>query len=154
MADTAPPALPVPQTLQAPQQTLQPVQLPVLGQPIPAQQIQHIQQLNWSLFKPKFSGKPEEDAKAHLLRTNDWMDTHAFPKGVKIQHCLTLVGEARLWYESLRPINVDWLGLQNQFRQQYSKIGNTRKQLFHAWRSFHFDKNIETLDSYVTQIRL
>ena len=39
---------------------------------------------------------------------NNWMDTHAFPEGVKVQHFyLTLVGEARLWYESLRPINVD-----------------------------------------------
>ena len=82
------------------------------------------------------------------------MDTHAFPEGVKVQHfCLTLAGEARLWYESLRPINVDWLGLQNQFRQQYSKIGNTREQLFHALRSFHFDENADTLDSYVTWIR-
>ena len=43
-----------------------------------------------------------EDAGAHLLRTNDWMDTHAFPEGVKVQcFCLTLVGEPRLWYESL-----------------------------------------------------
>ena len=40
------------------------------------------------------------------------MNTHAFPEGVKVQHfCLTLVGEARLWYKSLRPINVDWNGL-------------------------------------------
>ena len=29
--------------------------------------------------------------------------------------CLTLVGEARLWYESLRPIKLDWNELQNQF---------------------------------------
>ena len=28
-----------------------------------------------------------------------------------------------------------------------------RKQLFNAWRSFHFDENAETLDSYVTRIR-
>ena len=53
----------------------------------------------------------------------------------------------------MRPIKVDWIGLQNQFRQQYSKICNTREQLFHAWRSFHFDENAETLDSYVTCIR-
>ena len=45
------------------------------------------------------------------------MDTYAFPKGVKVQHfCLTLVGEARL-YESLRPINLDWNGLQNSFER-------------------------------------
>ena len=82
------------------------------------------------------------------------MDTHAFPEGVKVQwFCLTLVGEARLWYESLRPINLVWNGLQNQFQQQYSKIGNTTEQLFHAWTSFYFDKNTETLNSYVTCIR-
>ena len=39
------------------------------------------------------------------------------------------------------------------FRQQYSKIGNTREQLFHTWRSFHFDKNTETMDAYVHHIR-
>ena len=32
-------------------------------------------------------------------------------------------------------------------------MGNTREQLFHIWRSFHFDKSTETLDSYVTCIR-
>ena len=84
----------------------------------------------------------------HLLRTDDWIDIHSFPEGVKIQlFCLTLPGEARLWYESLRPIALDWNGLQTQFRQQYSKVGNTRKQLFHAWRSFHFNETSETLDS-------
>ena len=36
------------------------------------------QQLNWSYFKPEFAGKTDEDAEAHLLRTNDWMDTHNF----------------------------------------------------------------------------
>ena len=43
--------------------------------------------------------------------------------------------------------------MQNLFRQQYSKIGNTREQLFHAWRSFSFDENTETIDAYVTCIR-
>ena len=77
-------------------------------------------QLNWSHFKPEFAGTLDEDAEANLLRTNGLMDTHTFQEGVKDQcFCLTLVGEARLWYESLRPINVDWIGLQNQFRQQY-----------------------------------
>ena len=64
-----------------------------------------------------------------------------------------MVGEARLWYKSLRPINADWVGLQNMFRQQYSKIGNTREQLFHTWRSFHFDENTETIDPYINHIR-
>ena len=91
---------------------------------------------------------------AHLFKTNDWMDTHNFQDHIKVQRfCLTLVGEARLWYESLRPINAGWKELQHMFRQQYSKIGNTREQLFHAWRSFHFDKNTETIDGYVHHIR-
>ena len=110
--------------------------------------------LNWSHFKPKYAGKPDENAEAHLLRMNNWMDTHNFLDQVKVQRfCLTLVGEARLWYKSLRLINTNWDGLQNMFRQQYSKIGNTREQLFHAWRSFHFNENTETIDTYVNCIR-
>ena len=73
------------------------------------------------------------------------MDTCRFQDNVKVQKfCLTLTWEDRLWYELLRPINIDWLGLQNIFRQQYSKIDNTREQLFHAWRSFHVDENADT----------
>ena len=82
------------------------------------------------------------------------MDTHKFLDQVKVQRfCLTLIGEARLWYESLRLVNANWDGLQNMFRQQCSKIGNTREQLFHAWKSFHFDENTETIDAYVNCIR-
>ena len=46
-----------------------------------------------------------------------------------------------------------WQKLQNQFRRQYSKLGNTREQLFHTWRSFHYDENVEMPDTYVTRIR-
>ena len=65
------------------------------------------------------------------------MNVHHFLENIKVQRfLLTLVGGARLWYESLTPINIDWQGLQNLFRQQYSKIGNTREQLFHACLPF------------------
>ena len=58
------------------------------------------------------------------------MNAHHFVEGAKVQRfCLTLLGQARLWYQLLEPINVDWQGLQNLFRQQYSKISNTREQL-------------------------
>ena len=60
-------------------------------------------QLNWSHFKPKFVGKPDEDVEAYHLRTNHWMDTHAFTEGGQVQQfCLILAGDARLWYESIR----------------------------------------------------
>ena len=82
------------------------------------------------------------------------MTTHDFPDGVKVQRiCLTLTREARNWYAMLEPIAMTWPELHNQFRQQYSKIGNPREQLFHAWRSFLYDENVETPDVYVLRIR-
>ena len=111
--------------------------------------------INWSNFKPEFSGKPGEDTEAHLLLLNDWMNAHHFDEDTKVQRfCLTLLGEARLWYHSLEALGDTTLTqLQNLFRQRYSKLGNTCEQLFHAWRSFTFDENTETIDSYVIQIR-
>ena len=110
--------------------------------------------LNWSHLKPEFSGKPDEDTEAHLLCTNNWKTAHHFVEGVEVQRfCLTLLGGGRLWYYSLEPIHMDWLGLQNLFRQQNLKVSNTKEQLFHAWRSFSFDENIETIDAYITHIR-
>ena len=55
--------------------------------------------------------------------------------------------------ELLRPIEVDWTWLQEHFRQQYSKFDNTKEQLFHVWRSFHYDENMETIDSYINRIK-
>ena len=48
---------------------------------------------------------------------------------------------------------MNWPALQDQFREQYSKIGNNREQLFYAWRSFHYDENVEMIDAYVNRIR-
>ena len=91
----------------------------------PAGQQQHLH-LNWSNFEPEFSGKPDEDAEAHLLHSNDWINAHCFVDGVRVlRFCLTLLGEARLWFQSLEPINVDWPQLQNLFRQRCSKVVNT-----------------------------
>ena len=83
------------------------------------------------------------------------MNAHNFNEDVKVQRfCLTLLGQARLWFQSIEPLeNTTWPQLQNLFRQRYSKLGNTHEQLFHAWRSFNFDENTETIDSYVMWIR-
>ena len=79
------------------------------------------------------------------------MNAHQFDNDVKVQiFCLTLLGEAGLWFQSLEPLdNTTWPQLQNLFRQRYSKLGNPHEQLFHAWRSFTFNENTETIDSYV-----
>ena len=124
------------------------------GQPQPPVVPQQPMRMNWSHFKPEFLGKTDEDVEAHLLRTNDWMNTHDFPEAVKVQRfCLTLVGEARNWFATLEPVVMTWPELQNMFWHQYSKIGNMREQLFHAWRSFHYDENVETPDAYVIRIK-
>ena len=83
------------------------------------------------------------------------MEAHHFDEDIKVQRfCFTLLGEARLWYQSLEPLrDTTWAQLQNLLRQRYSKLGNTHEQLFHAWRSFTFDENTETIDSYVIRIR-
>ena len=108
---------------------------------------------NWIGKKPGFSGKLEEDAESHLLSTRDWMEAHNFPEGDKVRcFCLMLIGGARLWYESLAPLDDAWPALQNKFRWRYLKIGNTPEQLFHAWRTFKFDKNADTIDSYVLRM--
>ena len=135
--------------VQPPQQPA-PVQPGPIGPVVPVPQVFY---QNWIRKKPEFSGKPEEDAESHLLSNRDWMEAHNFPDKVKVRHfCLTLTGEARLWYESLVPLDNDWLALQNKFRWQYSKIGNTPEQLFHAWRKFKFDENTDTVDSYVLRM--
>ena len=69
----APPILEGVQDPQAPLALQAPLVLQAPQQPIP-----HMLQLNWSHFQSEFSGKPDKDAEAHLLRTKDWMDTHRF----------------------------------------------------------------------------
>ena len=64
------PDIPVPQPPPTPYDSQPPAQ----STPQP-QHGQHIININWSHFKPEFSGKREEDAEAFLLQTNDW------PKG-------------------------------------------------------------------------
>ena len=50
------------------------------------------------------------------------------------------------------PLDDDLPALQNKFRWQYSKLGNTPKQLFYALRTFKFDENTDTIDSYVLRM--
>ena len=135
---------------------VQPPPQPAPVQPAPAGIVVPTPQIiyqNWIGKKPEFSGKPEEDAESDLLSTRDWMEAHNFPEGDKVRcFLLTLIGEARLWYELLAPLDDDWPTLQNKFRWQYFKIGNTPKQLFHAWRTFSFGENMDTIDSYLLRM--
>ena len=112
----APPQCPVQIVQNVPVQPI-PQQVPIQLAPasnVPAPQIFY--QI-WIGKKPEFSDKPEEDAESHLLSTRNWMEAHNFPEGEKVRHfCVTLIGEARLWYESLALLDNDWPALQNKFR--------------------------------------
>ena len=94
---------------------MQPPQQLASAQPVPAGLVVPAPQVfyqNWIGKKPEFLGKPEEDAESHLLSTRDGMEAHNFPNEVKVRcFCLTLTGEARLWYESLVPLDNDWQAL-------------------------------------------
>ena len=82
------------------------------------------------------------------------MEAHNFQDDQKVRRfCLTLAGEARLWYETLGMAKLDWDALQDCFQQQYSKSGNTREPYFHAWRSFQFVENTDTIDSYMHKVK-
>ena len=107
------------------------------------------------ILNQNFQENQKRMQKPHLLHSNDWMNAHPFNEDIKVQRfCLTLLGEARLWYQSLEPLGeTSWAQLQNLFRQRYSNIDNTHEQLFHVWRSFTFNENTETIDSYVIRIR-
>ena len=48
---------------------------------------------------------------------------------------------------------MDWEVLQESFRHQYSKFGTLREQYFHVWRSFLYDENADTIDSYILKIK-
>ena len=48
---------------------------------------------------------------------------------------------------------MDWPAMQEHFRQQYSKFGNTREQYFHSWRSFEFNEATDTIDSYIHKVK-
>ena len=63
------------------------------------------------------------------------------------------MGEARLWYKTLVVAQLDWEALQDCFHQQYSKFVNTREQYFHGWKTFQYDENTDTVDSYIHKVK-
>ena len=64
--------------------------------------------MNWPYFTLEFSGKPEGDSEAHILRTTDWTHINNFAMGQRVQRFpLTIAGEARIWYQSIHPFQGD-----------------------------------------------
>ena len=70
--------------------------------------------LNWSNFKPKFSGKPE-DAEAHLLCLNDWMEAHHFDADIRVQSLPHTIGGSKIVVPFLRTFGRDYMGTITKF---------------------------------------
>ena len=88
-----------------------------------------------------------KDAEAHLLRMEDWMTTHNFPEDQKVgKFCLTLMGEARLWYATL---NV----LQQQLNWEAYKIdlGNNTPNLGTLEDNISMNGDLSNLMRQLTQ---
>ena len=68
---------------------------------------------------------------------------------------MTLLVESRLWYETLnaQQQQLDWAGLQESFRQQYSKFATLESSYFHAWRSIHFDEATDTIVGCIQKVK-
>ena len=116
---------------------VQPVPQPVPAQLAPAgvMPVPQIFYQNWIGKKPEFSGKPEEDLESHLLSTRNWMEVHNFPEGEKVRHFrVTLIGEARLWNESLALLDNDRLHRLLCFEKE-SGCSNAK-----LWRNANFRK--------------
>ena len=89
-------------------------------------QQQHLH-INWSILSHNSQENLMKMQKYIYFIQNNWMNAHSFVDGVKVQRfCLTLLGEARLWFQSLEPLHyITWPELQNLFRQRYSKLDYT-----------------------------
>ena len=82
------------------------------------------------------------------------MYNHNFVAGQRLQRFpLTLTNEAILLYQAIHPFQCSLEELQEIFSNHFSKVDNTREQLFHAWISFHFNENADIIDAFVQRMR-
>ena len=92
-----------PQQPMTPQTPQQPAAPQTQQQPAAPQAPQQMVHLNWSNFKPEFSGKPDKDAETHVLFTNDWMNAHNFVEGVKVQRlCINIIRRSQIMVPFIR----------------------------------------------------
>ena len=74
--------------------------------------------INWSNFKPEFSGKPEEDVEAHLLCSNDWMNAHCFDEDRKSSKILSyIVRRSKIMVSFLRTLKRHSIGTTTEYIQ-------------------------------------
>ena len=102
---------------------------------------------------PIFKGLPGERPDAHLLRTNDWMDTYNIlpvNKPANFKH--TLDHLAREWFDSLT-FPIAWNDLQQWFSRYFSTQGRSIKHLHDKWRNFSFTPSQDDIEAYIRDVK-
>ena len=100
-----------------------------------------------------FKGLPGERPEAHLLRANDWMDTHNIlpvNKPANFKH--TLDHLAREWYDLLT-FPIAWDNLQQRFSQYFSTQARSIKHLHDKWRNFSFTPGQDDIEAYIRDVK-
>ena len=87
--------------------------------------------INLHVKCPIFSAKDDEDAERHLSQSNDRMNLQWIAEQAKCDRfCLTLSGDAYIWYESITPVGNDQTNLQGLFAYKLPEVGQTQEELF------------------------
>ena len=61
---------------------------------------------------PICSANESDDVESHLLCSKELMDSQGIvDEGKCVRFCLTIEGDACLWYESITPVGNDWISL-------------------------------------------
>ena len=103
---------------------------------------------------PKFSGKPDEVADAHLLLVRDWQVRKAYQDRDMKDHFLkTLEGDARVWYGDIMEQEFDWKQVQREFLREYSKGGKHNRQLKADMAKFQFDPAKDGIARFIRDVK-
>ena len=103
---------------------------------------------------PKFSGKSDEVADAHLLLVRDWQVRKAYQDRDMKDHFLkTLEGDARVWYGDIMEQDLDWKQVQREFLREYSKGGKHNRQLKADMAKFQFDPAKDGIARFIREVK-
>ena len=114
---------------------------------------------------PKFSGEKTVSAYNHLDAFGDYLEIQQINVAdANVAEIITrfgysLFGKAKKWFNQGRDGRphatvADWNALNEQFKQHFNPVGNTREEQIASWRNIKWDGN-ETLDEFsyrVTQL--
>ena len=102
---------------------------------------------------PKFHGKAEESAAAHLLTVEDWR----LKEGITDEHIAerfkeTLRDEGRIWYNENKKLS--WTEMRASFICQFDQDGKSMRQLKSDWYTDKFSPHREDIKTFLRRFNL